>query len=140
MSFLIGAACIGQILAQIGTFSLLALLPSLTSEWALSNTEAEWLSGIFCNGYAVSLPVLISLTDRDDAKRIYLFGVAIIALSLYREICSLRGWDLFHLCISRLVGIGMSWNLYAGHESIERYRQRPLAIPRGLHPCRQCGN
>ena len=81
VGFLIGAVCIGQILAQIGAFSVPALLPSLISEWALSNTEAGWVTGIFYAGYAISVPVLVSLTDRVDPKRIYLFGVAIIALS-----------------------------------------------------------
>ena len=45
MGFLIGAICVGQILAQVGAFSVPALLPSLMSEWSLSNTEAGWVTG-----------------------------------------------------------------------------------------------
>ena len=64
-----------------GAFSEPALLPSLMSEWSLSNTEAGWLTGIFYVGYAVSVPVLMSLTDYVDLKRIYLLGVATITIS-----------------------------------------------------------
>jgi len=64
VGFLIGAICVGQILAQVGAFSVPALLPSLMSEWSLSNTEAGWVTGIFYAGYAVSVPVLVSLTDK----------------------------------------------------------------------------
>ena len=64
-----------------GAFSEPALLPSLMSEWSLSNTEAGWLTGIFYFGYAVSVPVLMSLTDYVDLKRIYLLGVATITIS-----------------------------------------------------------
>jgi MFS family permease len=36
---------------------------------------------MFYAEYTVSVPVLISLTDRVEPKRIYIFGLAIIAFS-----------------------------------------------------------
>ena len=77
----IAAVCLGQVLAQIGAFSVPALLPSLIDAWALSNTEAGWITGLFYAGYAVSVPVLVSLTDLVDPKRIYLLGVGLITVA-----------------------------------------------------------
>ncbi|MEK9754243.1 MAG: MFS transporter [Rhodospirillaceae bacterium] len=73
--------CTAQVLAQIGAFSVPALLPRLIAEWSLSNTEAGWITGIFYLGYVSAVPVLVSLTDRVDSKRVYLFGVSMITLA-----------------------------------------------------------
>jgi len=73
--------CTAQVLAQIGAFSVPALLPKFINAWALTNTEAGWITGIFYLGYVTSVPVLVSLTDRVDPKRVYLFGVAMITLA-----------------------------------------------------------
>ena len=79
---LIAAICTSQILAQIGAFSVPALLPELISQWSLSNTEAGWVTGIFYAGYTLSVPVLVSLTDRVDPRTVYLFGVSTIGSKL----------------------------------------------------------
>ena len=50
------------------------LLPVLQRDWVLSNSEAGFISGIFFAGYVVATPVLTSLTDRVDARRVYLFA------------------------------------------------------------------
>lgn len=81
MGFIIAAVCCAQVLAQIGAFSVPALLPSLMAEWSLTNTQAGWITGIFYAGYAISVPILVSLTDRVDPKKVYLIGVAVITLS-----------------------------------------------------------
>lgn len=56
------------------------LLPVLQKEWTLSNSEAGFISGIFFAGYVVATPVLTSLTDRVDARRVYLFACLLSAL------------------------------------------------------------
>ncbi len=59
-----------------------ALLPSFQAEWGLSNTEAGWINGIFYGGYAAFVPILVSLTDRIDARRIYLCSAVVGAASM----------------------------------------------------------
>jgi predicted MFS family arabinose efflux permease len=44
--------------------------------WQLSNSEAGWITASFYGAYMLSVPVLVTLTDRVDPKRVYLFGVA----------------------------------------------------------------
>ena len=60
---------------QIGAGFWPALLPQMMQLWQLSNSEAGWITAIFFGTYMVSVPVLVTLTDRVDAKRVYLFGV-----------------------------------------------------------------
>jgi predicted MFS family arabinose efflux permease len=70
-----------QILTQIGAFTLPALLPEMMARWSLSATEAGWLIGIFFAAYVPAVPVLLSLTDRFPARRIYLVGTGATALA-----------------------------------------------------------
>jgi MFS family permease len=68
-------------LAQIGAFTLPALLPGYIERWDLSKTEAGWLVGIFFAAYVVAVPVLLALTDRLPVRRVYLVGAGLTALS-----------------------------------------------------------
>lgn len=70
-----------QVLAQIGSFTLPALLPGYITRWSLSGTEAGWLIGAFFAAYVAAVPVLVSLTDRVPARRVYLVGTGLTAAS-----------------------------------------------------------
>jgi predicted MFS family arabinose efflux permease len=72
---LVGLVCAAQVFVQIGAFFWPALLPEMMGRWSLSNSEAGWITSAFYAAYMVSVPVLVTLTDRVDAKRVYLFGV-----------------------------------------------------------------
>ena len=72
---LVAIVCSAQVLVQIGAYFWPALLPEMMRRWSLSNSEAGWITAIFYAAYMVSVPVLVTLTDRVDAKRVYLFGV-----------------------------------------------------------------
>jgi predicted MFS family arabinose efflux permease len=75
-SKLVLVVCAAQVLVQIGAFFWPALLPGMMQLWRLSNSEAGWITASFYGAYMVSVPVLVTLTDRIDPKRVYLFGVA----------------------------------------------------------------
>jgi MFS family permease len=75
---LIATVCTAQVLAQIGAYTLAALLPVMIQSWSLSNAEAGWITSVFYGGYTLSVPVLVSLTDRIDPRRIYCTGVAML--------------------------------------------------------------
>jgi MFS family permease len=70
-----------QMLAQIGAFALPALLPTYMTRWTLSATEAGWLVGAFFAAYVAMVPILLALTDRYPARRVYLLGTGLTALS-----------------------------------------------------------
>ncbi len=79
--------CFAEILSMTGTMFFPALLPSFQAEWKLTNTAAGWINGVFFAGYAIASPFLVGLTDRVDARRIYLPSAVLAALSLF-----LFGW------------------------------------------------
>ena len=79
--------CLAETLSMAGTMYFPALLPSFQAEWGLTNTAAGWINGVFFAGYAVASPILVGLTDRTDARRIYLPSALLAALSLF-----LFGW------------------------------------------------
>jgi len=72
--------CVAQIAAQIGAYVWAALLPRLATEWEIGPAEAGIVTGAFYFAYMFTAPVLVSLTDRIDAKRIYLLGATLIAV------------------------------------------------------------
>lgn len=78
---LILAMCVAEVLGMAAFATFPALLPTFRAEWALSNTEAGWIGGVYFAGYLVSVPVLVSLTDRVDPRRIYLAAMTISAVS-----------------------------------------------------------
>jgi predicted MFS family arabinose efflux permease len=77
---LVWIVCAAQVLVQIGAFFWPALLPGMIPLWQLSNSEAGWITASFYGAYMISVPVLVTLTDRVDPKRVYLFGVAATVL------------------------------------------------------------
>ena len=78
---LIVTVCTAQVLAQIGAYTLAALLPLMMQSWSLSNAEAGWITSVFYGGYTLAVPVLVALTDRIDPRRVYCAGVAMLFCS-----------------------------------------------------------
>ncbi len=74
--------CAAEVFGMLGITTFSALLPTMQAEWTLSYADAGWITGIYFAGYALSVPVLVSLTDRVDPLRIYLLSTALGASSL----------------------------------------------------------
>ncbi|MBX3651151.1 MAG: MFS transporter [Burkholderiales bacterium] len=72
--------CGAEVLSMTGFAAYTTLLPQLQREWGLSNSEAGAISGFLFAGYMLSVPVLTSLTDRMDSRRIYLAACLIGSL------------------------------------------------------------
>ena len=106
-----------QVLVQIGAFSLPALLPVYIDRWHLSKTEAGSLVGIFYAAYVVAVPVLVSLTDRVPARRVYAIGAALTALSHFGFAFVADGfWSA--LVFRALAGIGWAGAYMPGLKAI----------------------
>lgn len=64
-------------------FSLVpSLLPAFIAEWSLTNTQAGILAGAILGGYMLAVPVLVSLTDRIDARYVYIASTATTGLAM----------------------------------------------------------
>lgn len=79
--FLTAVLCLAQTLTMLGVFAFPALLPTFFAEWRLSNTDAGWIAGIYFAGYSLAVPMLSSLTDRVDARLVYMGGGALAAVA-----------------------------------------------------------
>lgn len=66
--------CLAEILVMTGFASFPALMPFFFDHWRMSGTEAGWINGVFFFGFMLCGPALISLTDRIDARPIFLAG------------------------------------------------------------------
>ena len=106
-----------QVLAQIGAQALPALLPGVIAAWHLSKTEAGWLVGIFFVGYVAAVPVLVALTDRLPARRVYIFGAACAAIAqLGFSLVADGFWS--GMIFRVLAGIGWAGNYMPGLKAI----------------------
>src|SRR5260221_2311147 len=74
--------CAAHVASMTGFAAYSTLLPRLQDEWGLNNSQAGFVSGAFFAGYMAAVPLLTSLTDRVDARRVYLVSSAVAAAAL----------------------------------------------------------
>jgi MFS family permease len=118
------AMCAAQACAQIGAFSVAALLPTLIPAWSLTNTEAGWIGGIYYAAYTLVVPVLSSLADRVDPKRIYLASVALTAVAFAGFGWAATGfWSA--LAFRALMGAGWAGSYMPGLKALSDCAEGP---------------
>jgi MFS family permease len=64
---------------MLGFSTFAALLPRLRDEWGMSNAEAGVVSGMFFAGYIGTVSLWTALTDRVDARKVYVAGSLLAA-------------------------------------------------------------
>ena len=64
--------CAAHVLSMAAFSTYPALLPRLQVEWGMSNAQAGLVGGALFAGYMACVPLLSALTDRVDARRVYL--------------------------------------------------------------------
>jgi len=74
--------CAAHVASMVGFSVYATLLPRLQDEWGMNNSQAGLISGMFFAGYMAAVPVLTSLTDRVDARRVYLVSSLVAAAAL----------------------------------------------------------
>ena len=110
---LVVVMCLTQATGLLGLGVLPALLPGFIAEWSLSGTQAGWLNGIFFGGYMVSVVVLVSLTDRIDARLVVLGAAALSFFSLLAFGLLAEGfWSA--LILRALQGVGFAGSYMPG--------------------------
>jgi predicted MFS family arabinose efflux permease len=78
---LVLAMAIGEIGTLLPNLSFAALTPQFIGEWKISNADAGWIAGISAFGYMAVVPFLMSLTDRIDARRVFLVGAGVTTIA-----------------------------------------------------------
>jgi MFS family permease len=84
-----------------------ALLPELRDGWRLSNAQAGLVSGMFFAGYVGTVSLWTALTDRVDARKVYLAGSLVAALASAAFGALADGFAAAALC-QALLGAGIA--------------------------------
>lgn len=110
---LVALVCTAQVFVQLGAGYWPVLMPDLMVRWSLSNSEAGWITSSFYATYMVCVPVLVTLTDRVDPKRVYLFGVGATTVAHFAFGLFADGfWSA--LALRGLAGIGWAGTYMTG--------------------------
>jgi len=114
---LVISICLAEVLGMLSFATFQSLIPTFAAEWGLSNTDAGWISGIYFAGYVGAVPVLVSLTDRVDPKKIYLWSLALgggasLAFALFAE----GFWSA--LALRCLHGVGLAGTYMPGLKAL----------------------
>jgi len=117
--------CLAEVVGMTGFSVFPALLPGFINEWALSNTQAGWINGILYGGYLLAVPVLVSLTDRLPAKRIYFLSMALSGLACLGFALFAEGlWS--GLFFRALIGIGLAGTYMPGLRILSDHVEGPI--------------
>jgi MFS family permease len=116
--------CGAEALSMTGFAAYTTLLPQLQREWGLSNSEAGAISGFLFAGYMVSVPVLTSLTDRMDSRRIY-FAACLIG-SLGAAFFAMFGQGFWTAAFAQfLIGAALGGTYMPGLKALTDHLEGP---------------
>ena len=76
-NILIIIVCVSSILSMLNFALWPVFLIELRNEWNLTNTDIGLISGAYFFGYVAATPILVGLTDKFDAKWIFLGGCVV---------------------------------------------------------------
>ncbi len=110
---LLAIVCLAEVLSMVSFAAWPLFLVDLQPLWGLSNFSAGWISGAYFIGYVLATPVLVGLTDRIDAKYIYIFASF---LAFIGALCfALFAYDFWSAALSwALVGAGLAGTYMPG--------------------------
>jgi len=117
--------CLAEILALAAISTFPALLPNFRDLWALSNTEAGWISAAYFGGYMLSVPLLAGVTDRFDARKIMAFGASAgAAAALFFSFFAGGFWSA--LVLRFIAGISLAGVYMPGLKVVSDHAEGPL--------------
>ena len=119
-----------MLLAQIGSIVGYATYPSalenIKAEWLLSNFQSGLIASAFFFGYISIVPLATTLTDRMDARRVYMLGAMTSTIGLLGVGLWATGFYSAIACLI-LVGAGVSATYMPGLKILsDRVKQGEL--------------
>ena len=79
--FLLSFMCLALTLSLVSFSMWPIFLIQFRETWSLSNTEIGWISGSYFVGYLILTPIYVGLTDKIDAKWIFIIACFTISLA-----------------------------------------------------------
>lgn len=116
--------CLAEALSMTGFAAYTTLLPQLQRDWSLTNSQAGLIGGIFYAGYMLGVPVLTSLTDRIDSRRIYALSCAVSTVGATGFALLADGlWSA--LLFQFLIGAGLGGTYMPGLKALTDHLEGP---------------
>jgi MFS family permease len=82
-NLLVVAVALGVILNPLNTTMITVALPEIKSEFLLSSKDISWLIASYFMVSAIFLPLIGKLSDYYGRKKIFLFGLVLVAISSF---------------------------------------------------------
>jgi len=116
--------CMAEIGTMLGYATFPTLLHTLQQAWGMSNTEAGIVSGAYFGGYMLAVPLLTALTDRLDARHIYIFACVLAAVGSFGFAFAAQGFISAAL-FQAFVGAGLAGTYMPGLKILSDHVQGP---------------
>lgn len=127
------AICLSELGTMLVFSSFSALLPILTVEWGLTNTEAGLILAFYQVGYIGVVAILATLTDYMPPRRIYLASAAWTFLASAAFAWWAQGF-LSALLLRTLVGLGLAGTYMPGMRMVaERFARGGRGFAMGCY-------
>lgn len=121
---------LAQMLSLGGIGVVPGLLPALIDLWDLTGSQGGWLTGAYFLGYMVSVPVLASITDRIDARGVFVASTLLSALAVLGFAAFAQGfWSAVFIQV--LSGMGLAGTYMPGLKALTD-RLPEQAAPRAV--------
>ncbi|MCX7893181.1 MAG: MFS transporter [Burkholderiales bacterium] len=109
--------CAAHVASMSGFATFATLLPRLQQAWGITNTGAGFVSGALLAGYMVAVPLLTTLTDRVDARRVY-FGACLLTAAGALGFAALARGTLSGAAFQMLAGAGVAGTYMPGLKAL----------------------
>lgn len=126
---LVLVVCLAEILSMTPFSMFLALQPQLQAAWGLSNTQLGWISSAYFTGYMLAVPVLGSMTDRIDARAVWIGACALAGVGCL-GFALLADGPVTAVLLQLVAGAGLAGTYMPGLKVIT---DRLDALPRPRH-------
>lgn len=117
--------CLAEALSMTGFSTYPALLPLLQDTWGLSGKHAGVVAGAYFAGYMIAVPLLTGITDRIDARRIYLIAALLATTGLLGFALAASG-PLSAALFQAIAGAGLAGTYMPGLKLLSERIDGPL--------------
>jgi MFS family permease len=70
--WIVALICLAEVASMTGFAAYAAFLPTLRSEWGMTGAQSGFVGGAFFFGYMLAVPFLSGITDRLDARSVFI--------------------------------------------------------------------
>ncbi len=116
--------CLAEALGMTGFAAYPAFLPALRQAWGMSGAQAGFVGGAFFCGYMLAVPLLAGVTDRLDARGVFVFSCGLAAAGTV-GFAWLADGTLSAALFQALAGAGLAGTYMPGLKALtDRIRDR----------------